>query len=148
MRLIRVVVAGVVVTAFAAGFGMLTCGWLFTWVYELEPTSVWKQMDMPPMEFLIGSLILAFVLAAFYELLKKSIPGRGFIAKGLMYGFFVWAVGVLPGMLATHTFMTVATEAVIYLTVRGLAVGLIEGALIAAICGSGSKASAPRPVTG
>jgi len=142
-RLLRVVLAGVAVVVFAAGVGMLTSGWLFNWVYEIEPTSVWKMMDIPPMEYHIGALVLSVVLAAFYELLKRGIPGRGFVAKGLMYGFFVWAVGTLPGMLATHTFMNVATEVVVYLMLMGLVTMPLEGLIIAAICGG--KGRSPQP---
>ncbi len=136
MKLVRIVAATVAVTIFGAVVGGLTCGWLFNWVYELEPTNVWKPMDGPPgVIFLVGCLVMNLILVLVYALLNKGIPGSNRLVKGLIFGLCVWAVGMLPGMFATFVFMTVAIPAVIYMAVMGLILTPLKGLIIAAIYG-------------
>ena len=100
---------------------MTTCGFLFNWVYKLEPTNVWRPMEGPPgAMFYLGSLVLSIILAFVYALLRKGIPGKNRLVKGLVFGLCVWLVGNLPGMFATYSFMTVATTVVVYWAILGL----------------------------
>ena len=136
MKLWKILIAGVVVTVFDAVVGGITSGWLFNWVYGLEPTNVWKPMEGPPgATFYIGGLLLNIVLVFFYALFNKGIPGRNRLVKGLLFGLCVWAVGTLPGMFATYSFMAVAPTVVIYLTISGLIQIPLKGLIIAAIYG-------------
>lgn len=136
MKKWKILIAGVAITVFDVIVGMVTCGWLFNWVYGLEPTNVWKPMEGPPgVTFYIGVLALNIVLVFFYALLNKGIPGKSKLVKGLLFGLCVWAVGILPGMFATYSFMTVATTVVIYWTVSGLIQIPLKGLIIAAIYG-------------
>jgi len=136
MKIGKILIAALVVSLFGAIFAGVTCGWLFNWVYKLEPINAWKPMDGPPgLLFYIGSFILNIILAVVYALLKKGIPGRNNFLKGLNFGLCVWAVGMLPGMFSTYSFMTVATGAVIYWTILGLIEMPIKGLIIAAIYG-------------
>jgi hypothetical protein len=52
-----------------------------------------------------------------------------------MFGFCVWAVGMLPGMLSTYYFMTVAPGVVLYWTLIGLVEIPLKGLIIAFIYG-------------
>ncbi|MBU1083751.1 MAG: hypothetical protein KKG84_01530 [Candidatus Omnitrophica bacterium] len=132
----KILVAGIVVSIFNAIVGMVTCGGIFSWVYKLEPTNIWKPMEGPPgIEFFIGSFILSIILVFIYALINKGIPGKNKLAKGLVFGLGVWAVGILPGMLATYSFMTMSTTVVIYLTIMGLIKTPLVGLIIAAIYG-------------
>ncbi|MFC1704031.1 hypothetical protein ACFL1E_04545 [Candidatus Omnitrophota bacterium] len=136
MRIGRVVIAGVAVTIFDSIVGMLTCGGVFNWVYKLEPTYVWKPMEGPPgIMFFVGSLVLSTLLAFVYALIHKGIPGANKPVKGFIFGLCVWAVGILPGMFATYSFMAVATTVVVYWTSIGLVQALLQGMIIAAIYG-------------
>lgn len=136
MKIGRILIAGVVVTVFNAIFGGITCGALFNWVYELEPTNIWKPMEGPPgAMFYIGSFILHIVLVFVYALVNKGIPGRNKLYKGFVFGLCVWAVGILPGMFSTYSFMTVATTVVIYWAISGLIQMPLQGVIIAAIYG-------------
>ena len=135
MKYWRIFIAGVVVTVFSTGVGMITCGWLFKWVYEIEPTNIWRVMDAPPVAYYSGVMALNIVLAFVYALLVKGIPGKNKLTKGLVFGLCVWAVGTLPGMLATYLFMTVAATVVIYWTITGLVFTPLIGLIIAAIYG-------------
>jgi len=136
MKLGRIVIAGVVLTVFDAVIGGIACGGLFNWVYKLEPTNVWKPMDGPPgMMVFVGFLILNLIFTFIYSLLFKGIPGKNRLIKGVVFGLCVWAIGMLPGMFATYTFMTVATTVVIYWTVLGLIQTPLKGLIVAAIYG-------------
>lgn len=136
MKIGKIFIAAVVLSVFGAVFGAVTCGGIFSWVYKLEPTNVWKPMNGPPsLTFYIGSFLLNIVLAVVYALLRKGIPGKNKSTKGLIFGLCVWAIGMLPGMFSIYSFMTVATGVVIYWTILGLVEMLIKGLIIAAIYG-------------
>ncbi len=125
--------AGIVSNIFAG----LTCGWLFNWVYQLEPTNVWKlEMGEAPGPEVMGVMVLLTVVLAFvYALINKGLPGKNRYIKGLVFGMLVWLVGIVPGMYATFTFMTVATTVVVYWLTVGLVDLFIKGVIIAAIYG-------------
>ncbi len=112
----KVLMAGTVAAIFDIIFGAVTCGWLFNWVYQLEPTNVWKPMEgsVPSADYMVGLLLLTLVLSYVYALINKGLPGKNKFVKGLVFGLGVWAVGMLPGMLATYSFMTVAPIVVVY----------------------------------
>ncbi|NTU50210.1 MAG: hypothetical protein HGA87_04885 [Desulfobulbaceae bacterium] len=137
MKLKRILGAGLAAAIFNIIFGAVTCGGLFSCVYALEPTNVWKPMggSGPGADFLIGMLILSLVLAYVYALINRGIPGKNRFIKGLVFGIIVWAIGLLPGMLATYAFMTVAPAVVVYWTIMGLIEIPLKGLIIAAIYG-------------
>jgi hypothetical protein len=136
MKIGKIFIAALGVSVFGAIFAALTCGWLFNWVYKLEPTNVWKPMAGPPgLAFHIGGLLLNMVLAVVYALLRKGVPGKNKLVKGLIFGLCVWAVGMLPGMFSTYFFMTVATGAVVYWTIIGLIELPLKGLIISSIYG-------------
>ncbi|MBN2483979.1 MAG: hypothetical protein JXD21_07260 [Candidatus Omnitrophica bacterium] len=136
MKIGKLLLAGVAVTIFNAIAGMVTCAGIFNWVYKLEPTNVWKPMDSAPgAGFFIGSLVISIILALVYALIRKGLPGKNKLTKGFVFGLCVWAVGILPGMFATYSFMTVAPTVVLYWTIMGLIQTPLEGMIIAAIYG-------------
>jgi len=136
MKAVKIVLAGVVLTVFNAIVGAVTCGGVFSWVYKLEPTNVWRPMEGGPgAAFMAGSFVLSVILSFVYALINKGIPGGNRLVKGFVFGLCVWAVGMLPGMFATYAFMTVATTVVVYWTVLGLIKTPVEGMIIAAIYG-------------
>ncbi len=136
MKAVRILFAGVIVSLFGMTVGMICCGGLFNWVYKLEPTNVWKPMEgAPGMMFYAGTLVLSIVLVLVYAMIHKGIPGKANLIKGGMFGLILWLVGILPGMFATYTFMTVATTVVIYWTILGLATNLVKGVIIAGMYG-------------
>ena len=136
MKIGKILLAGVVVTIFNTIVGIATCASVFSWVYKLEPVNVWKPMNGGPgAMFMIASLVLSIVLSFIYALVNKGIPGGNKFIKGIVFGLCVWAAGILPGMLATYTFMTVATTVVIYWTILALIKTPLDGMIIAAIYG-------------
>ncbi|HIE44474.1 MAG TPA: hypothetical protein EYP78_06755 [Candidatus Omnitrophica bacterium] len=93
MKIGKVVVAGVVVGILQSIWGWLTCGWLFNWVYTLEPATIWKSPEEMPFVLMnITNLVFAFLLALVYALVYKGIPGKG-VVKGLWFGLIRLAGG-------------------------------------------------------
>jgi len=136
MKTGKILVAAVAVTVFGIVVGMITCGWLFNWMYQLKPAYVWKPMEgFPGVPFLLWTFVLNIILTVVYVVINKGIPGGNKFIKGLLFGLGVWAVGTLPGMLATYTFMVVAPPVVVYWTIVRLIETPLKGLLIAAIYG-------------
>ena len=76
MKIGKIVIAGAAVTIFNTIIGLVTCGGVFSWVYKLEPTNVWKPMNGGPSAmFMIISLVLSIILSFIYVLINKGIPG-------------------------------------------------------------------------
>ena len=114
-------------------FSWLTCGWLFNWVYLLEPLVAWKSLTMDGTFFAISfvaGFILMVILVGVYDYIREGIKVEG-IKRGLCFGTMVWLVGILPGMWATYMFMNVNTAYPIYGALVGLVKYWILGAVIA-----------------
>lgn len=135
MKIGKLLAAALAVSLFGAILAALTCGWLFNWVYKLEPTHVWKSLGAPGPLFHLVGFLLNIILTAVYALLRHGLPGKNKFVKGISFGLCVWAVGMLPGMFCTYYFMTVATGVVIYWTLLGLVEMPLKGLIIAAIYG-------------
>ena len=136
MNITRVLISGVIIWIVSYLFGWLTCGWLFSWVYELLP-NIWVDPEiMMSTGNMIGviviGLIAAILFALVYAILYNGIPGDG-IKKGLIYGFLMWLVGALVGMATMPFYMTIATTVVIYWIINALVINLINGIILGLI---------------
>ena len=112
---------------------MLTCGWLFSWVYEIEPV-IW--LDMAAMFTLTNtiamysaSLLGAFLFVMAFNILYKGIPKKG-LEKGLVFGLLVWAIAPLTGMITMPFYMTIAWTVIIYWLIQALVLYIIKGAIV------------------
>ncbi|MFH1541061.1 MAG: hypothetical protein ABID79_04315 [Elusimicrobiota bacterium] len=137
MKIGKVVLAGTVVGILNSIWGWLTCGWLFNWVYLLEPIFIWKQPNEMPFALMgVTGIVFAILLALVYMIIYKGLPGKG-IVKGLWFGLFVWLVGGLPGVFSLGMCTVMAWGVIIYWIIGGLVVCLWQGLVIAAIYGDG-----------
>jgi len=136
MKTKKIIIAGVAISILDSIVGAVMCGGIFNWVYKLEPTNVWKPMgDAPGLTYFIGLLLLNFIFTAVYASLKEGIFGKDKFIKGLVFGLYVWLVGMLPGMFATYMFMTVAPTVIIYWTILALIQTPLKGLLTSSIYG-------------
>lgn len=136
MNIKKMILAILLVAVFNVVAGMVTCGGFFSWVYKLEPTNVWRPMENFSLPLMILSTLFVDAIFVFvYALINKGIPGQNKYTKGLLYGLLVWAIGLIPGMVSTHIYMTVATTVVIYWTIWGLIMSPLKGMIAAAIYG-------------
>ena len=132
----RIILASVIIWLVSTAFTWLTCGWLFTWVYEIPPM-IW----LPPEEMMstnslvlsnIFGIVISFIFTLVYAVLYKGIPGKGF-KKGMIYGILLWLVGALSGLITMPFYMTIATAVISYWIISSLALNLINGAILGAI---------------
>jgi hypothetical protein len=86
----RIVIVGLIVWIVDSIFILLTCGWLYKWVYQLPP-NIWRDWSTMPATAvnIIGphviGIIRALLFALVFAILYKGIPGKG-ITKGIVYG--------------------------------------------------------------
>lgn len=135
MNIKKVILATIAVAIFNIIVGALTCGGVFSWVYKLEPTAIWKPMTSAFPLMIANAFFVNLIFVLVYAIINKGVPGSNKYKKGLIYGLLVWLVGLLPGILATYIFMTVATTVVVYWTIWGLIVTPLKGLIAAAIYG-------------
>ena len=134
MNIKKIILSSVAIWITSAVLGFLTCGWLFNWVYQLPP-NIWKTPEVMATNLiwmnLIG-LLTAIIFVSIFALLYKGIPGQG-IKKGINYGFIIWLVSSLSGMITMPFYMTIATTVVVYWITLGLVMNLINGAIVGGI---------------
>lgn len=132
----QMLLAAVLIWIVGTIFSWLTCGWLFNWIYTIEPI-IWQPVEviMSTGSFvgssllgLLTSILFVLVYAVFY----KGIPGKG-VKKGMAFGFFIWLVSGLSGMITMPFYMTIATTVVAYWIISALVMSLIKGAIVGAI---------------
>lgn len=137
MKTKKIIGASILIWIISALIGWITCGWLFSWIYSLPPTSLWKGPELMMTAgnmagmYLIG-LVAAFIFTLVFVALFKGLPYKG-AKKGATYGFLIWAVGALVGMATMPFYMNIATAVVIYWIVVALVTNVINGALVGAI---------------
>ena len=134
MKTGKIIIATIVISIFNAIVGAITCGGIFNWVYKLEPVNVWKPMEAG-ITYYIGAVVLNFLFVLVYAILRKGIPGKNKLVKGLIFGLCVWAIGILPGMFAMYMFMTVAPTVILYWAIMALVQDPLRGLITAAIYG-------------
>ena len=136
MKAKKIIISGIVLWIVNTIFIWLTCGWLFTWVYEIEPI-IWLTPEvMMSTSNMIWSNIIALGAAILftlvYAILYKGIPNKG-VKKGLTYGFLFWLVGPLTGIIGMPFYMTISTTVVIYWLIQLFIISLVKGAIVGAI---------------
>lgn len=135
MKLPKVLLAGVAGGVVNAVYSILVCTHLIIpWVKKLTPSNLWVPETgfFMPMMVIYGFSVC--ILWAFgYALLYKGIPGSG-LNKGIIYGFLLWLLGLLPNTVALHLHTTIWPEFNwVFLTVNNLIRWVILGIVYATI---------------
>jgi len=136
MNVKKILISTAAVWAAGTVLGMITCGWLFNWIYMLPPM-IWKTSGeiLVPAN-LIGSyamgLIASLIFCSVYAFIYNGIPGAG-LRKGLTYGLIVFLVGAFAGIGSMPFYMTINTIVVIYWLIQALLMNLLNGAIVAYI---------------
>jgi len=129
---LKKLLATLAVMVFKMVAGATLCGGIFNWVYQLAPTNVWRPMG-PSKRLFVGLFLASLLFVLVYKIVGKAFEGMGVVQKGLMYGVCIWAAGIVPGMIATYTFMTVNTAVVVYWTLSMLVLVPIQGVIVSLI---------------
>jgi predicted neutral ceramidase superfamily lipid hydrolase len=142
MNFKRIIIAGLAIDAVSfLIFPLFFSRPLFGWIFELEPTSIWKwtphvSLTSMPITwltfFILANTILAIFIVFLYAVLYKAIPGTG-IKKGLTFGLLMYPMSVLIPMFSIWAMFRVAEEAVLLFTLEQLIEILVYGAIIGLI---------------
>ena len=119
-----------------------TAGAIATMDYYTDSSyyNVWSVFMMPsagppPALFYILSLafglISAFIYVYAYSVLRKAIPGKGYVKKGISYGALLFLVGTFPGSLMMLLLINLPIMLVISWAIEGLVVALVGSVVIA-----------------
>lgn len=106
-------------------------GWLSSGLYAASDPALWKNITGNWWLYnLAFNLIVGLLLALVYGIFYQGLPDKG-AGRGLQFGFWVWIIGTVPGLLMTLLSMAVPEELVVVWLVTGLlnylAIGLIIG---------------------
>lgn len=126
-------IAAQIIHMIGAGFGM---------GYYTDPNyfPVWSNIMMPssgppPASFLYWSLAIGIVTWAFftwgYTILKNSVPGSGYLQKGMMYGILVFLVSGFSGSLALFLLINLPKGLIVLWGIEGLIILGINGIITA-----------------
>jgi len=136
MNWLRIIIATIVIVIFSFIFGMITCGWLFKWVYEIPPIVIMDLDEMMiPVNFIgsnIAGLLRALIFSFIYALLFAGLSGKGII-KGILYGIIVFAVGAFIGIASMIFYMKISSVLVIYWTIQALILNVLCGIIVGLI---------------
>jgi len=112
--------------------------------YYTDPSyfAVWSKTMMPTagppgMEFYIMSMAFQFIsgllFALVYTIVSKSIPGKGWKNKGLMYGFLVFLIAGIPSTLSMILLINLPLGLILSWMLQGLVSYLLVGLVTAKI---------------
>jgi hypothetical protein len=117
-------------------------GAILTMNYYFDPAyfPVWSKIMMPiagppPASFYLLSIGFGFLVGLIYvyafDILKKSIPGKDYIKKGLSYGALLFLVAAVPSSFSLLLLINLPFGLVASWAVEQLVVMLVGGVLIA-----------------
>ena len=105
-------------------------GYLFGGLYTASDPSLWKDMTGNWwMTSLIADIIVGLVFTLVYTIFYKSVPDSG-VGKGIQYGFWIWLVGAVPGLIMTFVTMAVPEELVVLWLISSLINNMILGIIL------------------
>ena len=95
----------------------LTCGWLFQWVYTIEPI-IWQPAEamMSGANLFwsnLAGIVIGILFVLVYAILYKGIPEKG-AKKGMMFGVLLWLACTFGGMVTMPFYMTISWTVIIY----------------------------------
>jgi hypothetical protein len=138
----RIIIAAIVFAIIAQVIHTIES--MLTMDFYMDPAyfDVWSKLMMPtagppPAEFFVASIvsavIIALIYAVTYDLINKSLPGKTDIKKGLQYGFLLFMLVQIPGLLGMWLLINLPALLLIYWAISSLVVLLIGGIAIAKI---------------
>lgn len=105
-------------------------GFLSAGLYINSDPSLWQEMSGNWwLKMLVFDLIVGLILALVYGIIHKGIPDKG-IGKGVQFGFWIWLVGTVPGLIMTLLTMAVPAELVVVWLISGLINLIIAGLVL------------------
>lgn len=140
MKVIKLLPVGVICAIVAYVLNMLSS--MATMGFYMDPAyfGVWSSLMMPtagppPTSFMMFSLLFGFIgwvlFAGVYEILKKAVPGKDMLYRGMNYGLLVFLVGAVPGYLAIVLLINLPAALITVWAIESLVAYLINGVITA-----------------
>ena len=85
--------------------------------------------------YFLYPFVLGLAMAYVYEMVMPALKTKGWVAKGARFGFMLWVVAGVPGMLMTYASFPVSLAMVFSWLAGGLAEMLLAGMAVARIWG-------------
>ncbi|MDP2586689.1 MAG: hypothetical protein Q8P32_02865 [Candidatus Komeilibacteria bacterium] len=105
-------------------------GWLSGGLYATSDPALWKDMSGNWWVYnLAFNLVVGLILTLVYSVFYKGLPDSGAV-RGLQYGFWIWIIGIVPGLMMTLLTMAVPEELVVVWLISGLFNYLLAGLVI------------------
>lgn len=129
----RIAVAGLAVGMAGNLWGLLTCRWLFKWVYEVCQPQIYRpemldgtfgwMLSMGASKVALGIfMVLAYAVAG------QRLPGRG-VRRGVWFGGLIWLLGLLPSKWSAFMSLTLPVETFLYWVANDLVASVLLGVL-------------------
>lgn len=108
--------------------------WLASSLYTMADPAIWNN-SMAHNWWVYSffyHIIVGLILVLAFSLFYKSLPDVGAV-RGLQFGFWIWVVGTVPGLLMTFMSLAVPEALVVVWLVAGLFNYLLAGLLIGSL---------------
>lgn len=108
--------------------------WLAGSLYTMADPAIWNNVMAHNwwVYSFFYHIMVGLILVLAFSLFYNSLPDSGSV-KGLQFGFWIWVVGTVPGLLMTLMTLAVPEELVIVWLVTGLFNYLLAGLLIGSL---------------
>ncbi|MBN2779700.1 MAG: hypothetical protein JXQ74_01385 [Alphaproteobacteria bacterium] len=148
---------GIPLGILTALIGWATCGNLFNWIYQIDPTYIWLsplEMNIP---LIWGSSIISAMIMVFaFGVVKDKMSQKCRIARGLSFGLLIWLVAIVPTEMSAFLYTVTADEVILYHLILGLVMSVLQGIFISVLydealplgcCSDNCKVAAPKAVS-
>lgn len=122
-----------------AGVLTLISGMLINYLFMLFPEvtvdyynkNIMRTWSDPIMSlFFLYPFVQAIILAWAWDKSKGLFQGTT-LKRGVKFGFSIWLIATIPGMLVSYSSFPVSLLTIISWTISGLVVGIISGIIFA-----------------
>lgn len=130
----------IVLSIIVVGIVMTILGFISqaTWVPALHPTlmqeytsGAYRAWSDPLMSYVfVHPFVIALIMSLVYVLFNPFQKIKSIYAKGAYYGFVIWLIGTLPGMLMTLSSFSpdvVSEKTILVWTLDGLVKAVLGG---------------------
>lgn len=120
---------GMLATSFVASFALNI---LFpSTVQEYQNPALFRPWSDPLMLlYFVHPFMLGIALAFVYERVKTVLPGKTPLLRGMKFGFIVWLVATLPGMLISYSSFSLSFAMVLTWTLSALFQLIVAGVVL------------------
>ena len=100
-------------------------------IVEEYKSGLFRPWNDPLMSYVfVHPFVVGFLMAVVFDCVRSSFKQEAFWKKGLFFGFLVWLVSTVPGMLMTLSSFNVSYQLVSIWTVNGLVNLIVAGIVI------------------